>query len=1396
MDNICIPIHLDACALSPGCCDGESCLAPYTQPNYTSLQLDSHLIQHDVLDHVDFHLAAPATKNPRLADTGKPQGKNLKLSRMGIHLSWSLPRFYRSAQASGKKAKSTDKKEDAPNPNPVFRPFPNRWLVTRHLQNWQDENKLKEWQSWIVESDAVRKITEIGDGVDLESDMAPFVSYRGKPDDKNVLKGQTEVFLGQKFDLAGTSAWTESSSREHIAKLTLMHSSNPLFADNALHNTNVLSMLDNFAYPDDKAKNGFSYLQKAKCDYFVIGWHSESEDDPLNQPKKTDLVSRLSDLMLRLNEKLAEDKDIANNESTTRCLVHGAIYDVKYDFKYDPKKAPTSAPVNGSEPEPAAMRNLANEAAHKFTDEVKMEPLSVGITPLDGILTFLEAHKSDADSIFGEGASDLANLLMNIAQLLYATGDNYDSRVQAQDLIAQQNFSKADGGSQWIFAKTTTAGKQPEWPTDLDVKRLAILNEAQSRLDASQRRMSSLQWELFAEWWKGVSKYNFRKDKDAVEAEIAKYVGQLKDDIGKLQVLKDQLNAEVQSNQDKGTCKFTTKDPYHTRIDPTLCIVGLDSGWPSDWQEKLGIRLENELTTEDEIADTIFAKAANPVTRDHGLDKTARRLLQECINNSKTKNGKKVAPRTLGFQTWDNKNPFVPIYIEWEGLYYHVGPFEDEWEVKLRPSPVGHAHHQVRYVPKNVLTKDEKNHKDFRTASGRVLVLPQPVFSLEALVKQVLDSASKDVALTDDDKKRLRDNIRQIQFISAPLSGLTNHLLTRYEGAHVKPNVRRQGERKAKPLTAAIRTAIGMDDKALELVDSESALTPYGDSFPFGKDHYPGNPFKPVTHGQMILTKVNIIDKFGQAVCMPKILRRPRLPPKVPTSTINPCLSDWLTPDAIESQDSNVAGKIMNTVLPSDDPVVPGQWPHCQYIQLTPSINQQARINASFLVRDTERETKTFSRWREATDYDPMIWGWVVINYADNGLQFFLGDGRFYREIRKGGVKGTNVSAKWLPYEPPPPGQEPDDAGIAQLSELIDKLHTDQQYFQEFSDMINGSIKNMPFPPSDYSGYANAIVGKPLALVNVGWSLELAAPATKSQNTLGNIAIDPEGTLKKYNFPLKLGDIERNYDGVVGYWNTNNDAGECKTKWDKMYTYFTINWSHLPAGHVLQLPGTTLPRPTYTVLTGDTLDSIAHKLQLSVQTIKTSNPHIHDASPTATFQPILPDKFLEMHPYYLDPVTTTSNNFLAKKAEQYTVTSLLIDPYTPTHAYSPILPVKHLTLPSWTIQTAFEKMHAFFHLGPLLLTADVPGTRADVAEEVIKLPVSGRKGTWNWFQPYAQDGDPNAVDPRYAQMEVQEDLGDRKFEKAPYTFVEGFLQLMGSLEQKKMAMAAVAGSRG
>jgi hypothetical protein len=315
---------------------------------------------------------------------------------------------------------------------------------------------------------------------------------------------------------------------------------------------------------------------------------------------------------------------------------------------------------------------------------------------------------------------------------------------------------------------------------------------------------------------------------------------------------------------------------------------------------------------------------------------------------------------------------------------------------------------------------------------------------------------------------------------------------------------------------------------------------------------------------------------------------------------------------------------------------------------------------------------------------------------------------------------GTVGTTKWLPFDPPP-ASDPKTGNI-QLDGLIGKLtdshQKDGNYLLGFADMINGCIQNMPYPPSDYAQFANAIVGKPLALVNVGFSLELAAPAITAQNTLGERPVNEEEDLASYEFPIKIGDFERPFDGVLGYYNAY-EMGTPKygqTDLTELFSYF-------------------------------------------VRTPLTDQ--------NAKITPIDPPNFPILKPWYIHPESL--DDMLTARTLKLQIKTLIIDPYTPMHVYSPILPVKALSLPKWTIQSAFKGMTAFFRLGPYLTSRDVPvqydstspiypdtwatpKTAADVTTAQananpmpVRLPVAGKKGLWNWLQPYDVLPDPAPV---------------------------------------------------
>jgi hypothetical protein len=89
--------------------------------------------------------------------------------------------------------------------------------------------------------------------------------------------------------------------------------------------------------------------------------------------------------------------------------------------------------------------------------------------------------------------------------------------------------------------------------------------------------------------------------------------------------------------------------------------------------------------------------------------------------------------------------------------------------------------------------------------------------------------------------------------------------------------------------------------------------------------------------------------------------------------------------------------------------------------------------------------------------------------------------------------------------------------------------------------MIAQASKNSLAAPSGYSEMLSSAVGKPLALVHIGCSLELATGQLTNQSS-SRTGMPADKTLLKpsdtpsgsYSFPIKIGDRNRLFDGMVG----------------------------------------------------------------------------------------------------------------------------------------------------------------------------------------------------------------------------------------------------------------------
>jgi hypothetical protein len=489
-------------------------------------------------------------------------------------------------------------------------------------------------------------------------------------------------------------------------------------------------------------------------------------------------------------------------------------------------------------------------------------------------------------------------------------------------------------------------------------------------------------------------------------------------------------------------------------------------------------------------------------------------------------------------------------------------------------------------------------------------------------------------------------------------------------------------------------------------------------------------------------TKFNVIDKFGQALVAidPKPLPGPRqLPP------LYPSISDFYEPQVVTVDGVEVA----NTILQNDGT-------KCEFIQLPPQINQNARLNAYFVKHEMKTpmqqtsnlpsdDTEDGSYWRPVTEWENPIWGWLVINYADCGIQIFLEDGTFYREVRITPID-PDAEPKWLPFA--------EDKNVprkenAQLDALIDKLK-EKDYLMGFWIMIKTAILNMPPTPSSYAQFLGSIVGKPLALVNMGWSLELDGQPLRNQSTTANVK-SPERHLipqsledtSSYELQVKLGDAYREYDGLVGYFDSKpkpgpQDEGK-ELIVDYVNTYFVAESMGDPP----------------------------------------AEPNLH---------PIDTTNYPKLAPYWIKPFRDehTPTQYSDARNRQLRVFGAIVDPFTPIHGLSSFLPAVSLQLDSWTWQEAIQNITAFFHAGPLNVPkeigdydADHPLTTSSMKDPPtrnVSLPSLGA-GDWNWLQPFVDPGDPEGTVFNSFGIEKMGNLMSPGFEKGPYTSIEGFLQL-------------------
>lgn len=456
-----------------------------------------------------------------------------------MYLHWIIPRIYRTGTAAtgfdsfgapkdpqgeldrrvaaGFPTPSADQAPTIDQQSIVFRNTPNRWLVIRRLHAGTvlpiaARSRVQPFHAFLVESDRLQNIQNLDDSVDLQVDVTPFINgYDQNLNNPDGLAGQAEIFIGQTFQDVfnvplpggGVGKWTEQDVTR--VPVSVLNSSNHLFPDYIPHNGSVFSMVDGFTYlPDDNPGTKLAKLDSATASYQVIGWHSDKNiaDDPFfidpklqNPPTRQ---ARMASNKMYLSAKVQDNhvNSWLTNNTSTRTLCHGTMYQVEYSLTDPPKNIPADS-----------LGNLLKQAY----------PIAIGTTPLDSIMSYVGAHIDTSSTSGGTAQSNpspeqiVYKDLKALQTLLLKQEETTDSQYEANDMLSSQSYVPTkDSGYSWQLSGQNSEG-QPTQPTPDQLTQLTALNMVQEALDIASRDLRLEQWNLWSMWWKYYSQRPTKK---------------------------------------------------------------------------------------------------------------------------------------------------------------------------------------------------------------------------------------------------------------------------------------------------------------------------------------------------------------------------------------------------------------------------------------------------------------------------------------------------------------------------------------------------------------------------------------------------------------------------------------------------------------------------------------------------------------------------------------------------------------------------------------------------------------------------------------------------------------------------------------------------------------------
>jgi hypothetical protein len=633
--------------------------------------------------------------------------------------------------------------------------------------------------------------------------------------------------------------------------------------------------------------------------------------------------------------------------------------------------------------------------------------------------------------------------------------------VKIEDALHQNAFGSTDGGALWLVKKKPKPGAPPSLESETLPDELAHLlndlNDKQQALDQRRFELDARRRQLYLDWYRYIYTLypgaGTDPDADAITDAEKLVVSQLSA-LGKQAALTD---ADVKAAQE--SLNALLPDDYELMSSPA----------PRYWHPNEPVLL-------------LSGEALKPVSR-NGAGKAACRLSSELEDAPAVVTPVAVpcaaeADKLL-VETWtadspgDHKwrAPWLPLFLSWKVAYKPVARDADgNYAARHVLDNFSLDANHIDLQPKQpLLSPEESYHGD----------IPLSLRAAHTLAQQVALRVAEDPEL-----EKLAVTVKGLPLLSQSFSGVNLNFLGRKQTVQLPPSDKFNDD---------------PDNVTETRVKAALSGAGAGDAAPL-PDHEGVIGFNPLRAGVLRLTRVEVVDAFGQRAALDS--------PKVIASA------------ALQAKN-----------LPGD-------------VYLPPRLVQPSRLLFRWLSASGEGEMND----HPATT---PICGWVIPNHWENNLVFHTAEGSPL------GALSLEASSQPV-WRRAPDGQPcgPTDAktDLAARPGLNSTLRDfivaaqarPKAFLADLLTAIETACLNI-LPGTDPPGLG-VLIGRPLALAEVALGLELQGlpaadtrwPAFKKDAAATRRVYDhskrQQAGLAGVKLAVRLGDLSHSSDGLVGYY--------------------------------------------------------------------------------------------------------------------------------------------------------------------------------------------------------------------------------------------------------------------